>query len=429
MSPADGRRSLPVLDTEPATRGPDRGRDRRLTVAGLAAAVAFLAAGLASLALPTAARLDAWLPLHLVLAGGAGTAIAAMLPFFTAALTVARPGPPPLRGAAIAAIALGAALAALGRAVFGPGPSPLAAAGAAFYGVGAILVLLATLAALRGATGPRRPVTELAYLVGLVEVTVGVALAALLLAGSPEVTASWGTLKPAHAWLNLLGFVALVVAGTLAHFAPTVAGARIGRRPWAAVAVAGLGAGAPVVAVGYGAGSDLVVRLGSVVEVAGAAALVTHGWLAHRARYAWTTDHEWHAFTSGSLLAAPAWLLVASTIAALRIAAAGADPGGWQLEALLAPLVAGFVVQVLLGALSHLVPAIGPGRPERHAAERRILGRDGRLRLGAWNAGVTAVTVGVLAGQDMLSAAGIAILVAGFAATLFLLIACLVGRR
>jgi len=283
--------------------------------------------------------------------------------------------------------------------------------------------------ALRGATGSRRPATEVAYLVALVEVALGVSLAALFLAGSPDVTGRWGALKPAHAWLNLFGFVALVIAGSLAHFAPTVAGSRIARRPWAAGAVAGLALGAPVVALGYALGSDALARLGAGVEVAGAAALVAHGWQAHRDRHAWTTDHGWHAFTSGSLLAAPAWLLVATLIAAIRIAASGADPGGWQRVDLVAPLIGGFVVQTLLGALSHLLPAIGPGSPQRHAAERRILGHDGPLRVGAWNVGVAVASTGVLVQQDVLTAAGAAVLVTDLAATLLLLGLCLGDRR
>lgn len=414
-------RVLPVLATEPAARGLDRGRDRRITAAGLATAVGFLAAGLATLALPPEARLGTWLPLHLVLAGGAGTAIASMLPFFAAALTVAPPAPLRLRAAAIAAVAVGAAVAAVARAVGGSGPSPVAAGGAVLFVAGTLGVLASMLLALRGATGPRRPATEVAYLVALVDVTIGVALATLFLAGSPDVEGSWGSLKPAHAWLNLFGFVTLAIAGSLAHFAPTVAGSRIARRPWAAGAVVGLAAGASGVALGYAIASDALARLGVAVEVAGAAALVAHGWQAHRDRYAWTTDHAWHAFTSGSLLTAPAWLLAASLVAASRVASAGAGPAGWRVDELLAPLVAGFVLQVLLGALSHLVPAIGPGSPERHAIERRILGRDGRLRLAAWNVGTAAATLGAVAGSSLLAAAGAAVLVTDLAATLLLL--------
>lgn len=426
-------RALPVVDVEPPTRGldrrADRARDRRLTAAGLAGAIAFLVAGLGALALPPETRLDTWLPLHLVLAGGAGTAIAAMLPFFAAALTVAPPAPAVIRGTAIAAVALGALLAVLGRVSGGTAGSWVAVIGATAYVVGIILVLLAAAAAFRGATGPGRRATEVAYLVALVEVAVGVSLAALLLVANPDVSGAWVSLKPAHAWLNLFGFVTLVIAGSLAHFAPTVAGSRIGGRRWAPVAVGALAIAAPLVAAGYALGSDVAVRLGTVTEAVGATALVAHGWESHRRRFAWTTDPGWHAFTSGSLVAAPAWLLVAAVIATSRVAAFGAGPESWRLAELLAPLVAGFVVQVLLGALSHLLPAIGPGSPERHAVERRILGREGPLRLAAWNVGVAIATVGLVADLGAVTAAGAAILVTGLAATLVLLAVCLLGRR
>ena len=56
----------------------DRNADRRITAGGIVAAGGFVAAALASLALPEATRLGAWLPLHLA-AGGAGAADAAGL--------------------------------------------------------------------------------------------------------------------------------------------------------------------------------------------------------------------------------------------------------------------------------------------------------------------------------------------------------------
>ncbi|HSL97874.1 MAG TPA: hypothetical protein VK831_04820 [Candidatus Deferrimicrobiaceae bacterium] len=402
---------LPVVERPPTRLGPDRGTDRRLTFGGLVVAIGFLAAALVSLLLPAEVRMGWWLPLHFALAGAAGTAIAAMLPFFVAALTVAPPAAPILHGAAIGLVAHGAALAAVGRASGAALPDPLAAVGAGAYVAGAAAVGLAAAMTLRRATGPRRPATELAYGVGLAAVGIGAALAALYLLGAPEVVRAWPSLRVAHAWLNAFGFVGLVVAGTLLHFAPTVVGARIRRRRSGLVAVAGLAAGPAVVALGYAAGADLAARLGALATIGGAAALAVHGAQAQRDAAGWTTDSAWHRFTSGSLLAAPAWLVVATLVAGLPVVAAGGTPMAWRLEPVLAPLVAGFVVQVLLGALAHLVPAIGPGGPERHADARRILGRDATPRLAAWNVGVAALTLGLLA--DPASVAGPVATVAG----------------
>ena len=58
-------------------RSTSREADRRITFGGLLVAAAMLGLAAASLALPAADRNGIWLPLHLALAGAAGTAIAA----------------------------------------------------------------------------------------------------------------------------------------------------------------------------------------------------------------------------------------------------------------------------------------------------------------------------------------------------------------
>ena len=427
-----GARALHVLETEPPRRGPDRRVDRAITYAGLTLAMGFLLAALASLAVPPAARLGSWLPLHLVLAGAVGTAIAAMLPFFVAALSVAPPARAWLRIGSLVLVAGGATAGVLGRLPAAGDAEGLAAAGAVAYVAGMAAAGLAALLPLRRASGTRRPLTELAYLVALLDVIAGVSLVALFLTADPGVTGHWASLRVAHAWLNVLGFVALVVAGTLVHFAPTVAGARIRRRASGVVAVLLLAAAAPVVAIGYAAGPDggagLLVRLGAAGAVGGAAALVVHGLQARRDRAGWTTDLDWHRFTGGSLLIAPAWLLVGAVIAGAGILEHGADPHGWRLDRIAAPLVLGFVLQVLLGSMAHLLPAIGPGTPEAHAAQRRSLGRGASVRLAAWNAGVAILTLGLVAGQDALAQAGLGLALAAGTATLLLLVLALRTR-
>jgi nitrite reductase (NO-forming) len=440
-----------VLETEPARRGPDRRADRLLTYLGLATAIGFLVAALASLALPSAARLGAWLPLHLVLAGAVGTAVAAMLPFFVAALSVARPAPASLRVASLILVAGGAVAGVLGRVASGGGPSAVAAAGAAAYVAGMGAVALCAVLALRGRAGRRRPATELAYAVALLDVMAGVALVALFLAGDAGVAARWAGLRVGHAWLNLVGFATLVVAGTLIHFAPTVAGSRIRVRRSGGLAVGLLAVAAPLAAVGYALGTDPdagmtlargLVVVGATAAGGGALALTWHGIRAHTDRAGWTTDPAWHRFTGSSLLLAPAWLLVAAVLAVTAALEHGADPQGWRLDRVGAPLVLGFVVQVLLGALSHLLPAVGPGTPEAHAEQRRVLGRAATGRLVCWNAGVGLLTLGLAVGGDGLSAGagspangaalmafgGLGIAAASGASTVLLLVAALRAR-
>jgi hypothetical protein len=135
----------------------------------------------------------------------------------------------------------------------------------------------------------------------------------------------------AHAWLNLLGFVSLVVAGTLIHLLPTVLGARIAADRWADAAVAGLALGAPAVAIGMLGGVDVVARAGALSTALGAVALVAVAWQAIRVRGRWTTDAGWHRFIVGCLGSAAGWFAVAAALAAAPVVAAGADPAAWSL--------------------------------------------------------------------------------------------------
>ena len=108
----------------------------------------------------------------------------------------------------------------------------------------------------------------------------------------------------------------------------------------------------------------------------------------------WTTDPGWHRLASWSLLAAPAWFLVAVTLASGRILWFGAAPDAWSLGAIAAPLAIGWVVQVLIGAWSHLLPSIGPGDMAGHAEQRIRLGRAAVGRVIGLNLGIVLVTLG-----------------------------------
>jgi hypothetical protein len=125
----------------------DRNADRRITAAGLALSAGFVGAALVAAMAPLLVSSPApsgwWLPLHLAMAGAAGTAIAAVMPFFGAALVAAPPAAVPVRVGAVGLIALGAGLVAA-RGVAPAGPLP-AAGGVAYLG-GALLLGWATLA-------------------------------------------------------------------------------------------------------------------------------------------------------------------------------------------------------------------------------------------------------------------------------------------
>ena len=270
---------------------------------------------------------------------------------------------------------------------------------------------IAAFGTLSGSLGPKRLLVRTAYSAALIYVAIGAVTATAMLAGVSPIVEGWGLLKPAHAWLNAFGFLSLVVAATLLHLAPTVAGTRIRARSSATVAVIGLIVGAPVIAGGLALGNDAVVRVGALVEVAGGIGLACHGIVVQRDHARWTTDPSWHRLTSWSLLAAPIWFLVATVLGCGRLLWLGAVPAAWSLADLAAPLAIGWLGQVLVGAWSHLLPNLGPGDGPAHARARQILGRGARVRVAALNIGVALLLVGVLLRSDLTVVVGFALAV------------------
>lgn len=370
----------------------DRSSDRLVALGAMAVAVAFLVAAVASMFLPPGVRRGPWLPLHLALAGGATSAIAGVMPFFVAAFAAGRPSDRRLRAAAVGAVALGAAAVSVG--VVGSAVGLAAVGGIAFIaGIG--LTTLTTVQPLGGALGPSRGLIVQGYVVALIEVAVGATLATLFVASWPPVVQDWARLKPAHAWLNLVGFVSLVIATTLLHFFPTVVGARIVMRPSARITVAGLGGGAALVAIGFGLGSDQLARLGAVAVALGAVGLAVNAGRTWQTRARWTTDPGWHRFAIGGLLSTLAWFEVGIALAAGRVLAFGATPADWAVGPIAGPLVIGWVGLAIVASATHLLPAVGPGGPDVHGRQRRLLGRTADLRLAVLNLGVAALAVGI----------------------------------
>ncbi|MDQ3127092.1 MAG: hypothetical protein M3Q66_01360 [Chloroflexota bacterium] len=405
----------------------DRSADRVVAVASIALAVAFLAAAALSLLLPAADRRGAWLPLHLALAGAATTAIAGVMPFFAAAFAAAPPMDARLRGAAVAAVASGALGVSAG---FAGAVTGLAVAGGCVYVAGILLTGAVTIRPLGRALGPSRGLITQGYVAALIEVAIGATLAILLLAGWSPMVEAWGRLKPVHAWLNLVGFVSVVVATTLLHFFPTVVGARIVVRPSARVVVAGLAGGAPLAALGMAIGSDAMARIGAIAVAAGALGLVVNAAATWRTRARWTTDPGWHGFAIGCLVAAIGWFALGIGLLAARVLIAGAGPAGWAIDPIGGPLVAGWLGLALLGSATHLLPAVGPGDQAAHARQRSVLGRWPAARLIGANAGVAGVALGWPLRIDAVAIAGALALIGSLAATTILLAAAiLTGRR
>ena len=440
-SPFDGGQAAPKapagsaptrIDTSPpgaaALRpGPRRADDRRVVVASVVVAAGFLlVAAAAALARATGAEaLPPWLPLHLALAGGASTAISGVMPFFVAALAAGHPAPVRLRVTSVALVAIGAALVSVRG--FAPSADLIPVTGGCVYLAGIGAVALAVRASGRAGLMIRRPVVTAGYMLALLNVAIGASLGTLAAAGWPPVLDRWAELRPAHAWTNVLGFVSLIIVSTLLHFLPTVLGTRIVPRGSAALAVMGTALAAPLVVTGQLTGVGAVAGGGAFLAMVGAGAMVLEVSRVYRARGTWTTDPSWHRMSGIGLLAGVGWFAVGTTLASVLVLAAalGLVPAGeaWRSPLVAAPLVVGWVVQVLIGSWTHLLPAIGPGGPREHGVQREVLGRAATPRLVALNAGTALLAVGwplgigALAGAGALLAAGAVVASVGLAAS------------
>jgi nitrite reductase (NO-forming) len=397
----------------------DRSFDRLIALAAVAIAISYLLAAVVAAFLPIEVRRAAWLPLHLALAGGATSAIAGVMPYFTSAFAAAPPADRGLRTAALSGVSIGALGVAVG--VAGDQTGLAVAGGLGFVG-GVGLTGIAALRPLGQGLGPSRGLVTQGYVVALAEVGLGASIATLYLAGWGPVVGLWAQLKPAHAWLNLVGFVSLAIATTLLHFFPTVIGARISRRASTTITVVGLGAGAPIVALGYAIASDTIARLGAIGVALGAAGLATYAIQSWRTRARWTTDLDWHRSAIGGLVAAIVWFEIGIAIAAGRVLEFGADSAGWSVEVVAGPLIGGWIGVTIMASATHLIPAIGPGDPIAHGRQRHLLGRAANLRLAVSNLGVALLSIGLASGNGPVTQAGIFAVAIGLGAT-----ACLIG--
>lgn len=408
------------LKGAPRRQAVDRRADRIVAVTAIVVALGFLVTAVLVTFLPTTERAGLWLPIHLALAGAGTTVIAGVMPFFSAAIGTSQPVDARLRWASVILVAGGAGAITLG---FTHDLRVLASLGGVAFIVGAAIVGYATLMPWRRGLGPKGGVVAVGYGAAVAMVVVGATLATLFLAGWKPVLEAWASLKPAHAWLNLVGFVSLIIATTLLHFFPTVVGTRIRRTPAAYATTLGLASGAALVALGFAIDTDSVVRAGAILVAVGAGGLTVYAVQIWRARFGWRTDLAWHTFAMGGLISAIAWFDVGVLVAVSRLLIDGATPASVDVTILIGPLVAGWLGLAVLASATHLVPAVGPGDSAAHARQRASLGRWAVVRLSGANLGIVLASLGLVAGLDAVTALGTVVLSAALVLTVVLLVA------
>lgn len=322
-----------------------------------------------------------WLMVHLLLLGAVTHAILVWSQHFADALlhTVPRPGDRRAQAARLLLLNSGSLLVVVGL------PSDvwaLVAVGAAAVTAAVGWHGSALLVRMRRALPARFAATVRYYVAAAALLPVGAVLGVLLARGLGDPTHARVLL--AHEAVNVLGWMGLTVVGTLVTLWPTMLRTRIadGAERAARQALPVL-----VVAVLVTAGG----ALGGLLPVAAAGLLAYLAGLAVLARpfVVATRQKPPSAFPTWSVLAGLLWLVGSLATLAVGLATAPSWHVAHERVAWLTPaLAAGFAAQVLLGALSYLVPVALGGGPTPARAANAVLDRGGLLRVVIVNAGL-----------------------------------------
>ncbi len=344
-----------------------------------------------------------WLMLHLLLLGAVSHAIHVWSQYFADALLHAAPTDRALRlrTVRLALHNVGAVTVITGVLA---DTWPVAVLGAAAVGSAAAWHAVVLAQQLRRSLRARFASTVGYYVAAAALLPVGAAMGALL---ATDLADPWhARVLAAHVLVNLLGWVGLTVLGTLQTLWPTMLRTRIadGSGTAAVRALPLL-----VVAVLCAAGGALAA-MPLVVGAALGAYLVGIGLLAVPLADAARRKPP-QSFSTWSVMAGALWLVVALTVLAASFLG-GVGSGAEALEQVVPFLAAGFAAQVLLGALSYLVPVALGGGPTPVRAATSALDRGSALRVTAANAGLVVMAlpapsiVRVLASGVVLGALG-----------------------
>ncbi|TFC81560.1 copper oxidase [Cryobacterium cheniae] len=321
-----------------------------------------------------------WLMVHLLFLGAVSTAILVWSQHFAdTLLRHPAPGGRASLAARLGAHTVGAVLVITG--IVG-GWWPLVLAGGILVGANALAHALLLFRQSRGALPARFAPLVRYYIAAGIALAIGVALGVLMartdIDGDP-----FERMFIAHIGLNLLGWVGLTVIGTVALLWPTVLHARVqttraSNRGTLPLFLAGLA----VLGLGLLIDQRLVAAAGVLLYLVGLGLVLVEAVRLARQSPAVT-------FAGWSLGAALAWFFACVLGFGLLVAFApswvlAAD----RLEQLVPVFAVGFAAQILLGALSHLLPVVLGGGPRVSKATARELERGGLFRAIVVNVGL-----------------------------------------
>nr|WP_239022368.1 hypothetical protein [Raineyella fluvialis] len=296
-----------------------------------------------------------WLMVHLLLLGAVSNAIIVWSGYFTDAI-LRGTGDHGRRDTAILGLLNLGAIGVVAGLVADNRPSLWI--GATLVGLAAVAHAVTLAFRVRASLPARFTITVRYYVSAALMLPVGAWLGTRL-AAVPDMGAEHARYLLAHLALNLLGWVGLTIAGTVITLWPTMLRTRaddatvtVGRRAWWLLAP-----------------STVLLAAGSLAGLRWVAVLAALGYLAGLALIAVPLTREALAkrpydFGTWSMLAGLLWwagcvAAVAVDLTTAKDLAAGVE----GLHALTGPFAAGFVAQVLFGALSYLLPVVVGGGP------------------------------------------------------------------
>ena len=322
-----------------------------------------------------------WLMIHLLLLGAVTHAIVVWSRYFADALLHTPPDAADRRRQSRRLLLLNGGVVAVVAGVLGDawvvtlaGATAVASA-VVWHGVTLVLMM-------RRALPARFAVTVRYYVAAAALLPVGVTLGTVLARGLSD--PAYGQVMLAHAVVNVLGWMGLTVMGTLVTLWPTMLRTRVAEGAEAAATrgLVLLVAAITVAAAGALAGQRLAVTVGLAGYLAGIAVLARPAVVAARGKPPMS-------FATWSVAAAVAWLAGSLVALAVGVAAAASWAEASERVDWLTPfLAAGFGAQVLLGALSYLVPVALGGGPTPVRAANTALDRGSALRITMVNGGL-----------------------------------------
>lgn len=322
-----------------------------------------------------------WLMVHLLLLGAVSTAILIWSQHFADTLLRRRaPGGRVFHGVRLFGHTAGVALVVAGMVT---DRWLLVLAGGVLVGVVVLLHAVTLIAQSRGALPARFAPLVRFYVASGAALAVGVALGVIMARSTlPE---GWhDRLYAAHLAFNLLGWVGLTVVGTVILLWPTVLHTKVSdavddtAKRSLMLMVGGL------IVVGGAAllGVPALFAVGMIIYLAGVGFVVADG--VQRAR-----KSTQRTFASWSMAAAMGWfVLCAIAFGVLVVTAPSWGDAAARAAWLIGPFAVGFAAQVLVGALSYLLPVVIGGGPEANRRTSLELNRAALYRVAVVNMGI-----------------------------------------